>query len=84
MQLSIFSFLRNASPGSCRFLRYGFSLGGLSLSSLPSAPSASRPLALLAVSPSLNGKTLVGSNGLGPSTSRLSGVCSNQLSYEPI
>ena len=27
--------------------------------------------------------TLVGSNGLGPSTSRLSGVCSNQLSYEP-
>ena len=27
---------------------------------------------------------LVGSNGLGPSTSRLSGVCSNQLSYEPI
>ena len=28
--------------------------------------------------------TLVGSNGLGPSTSRLSGVCSNQLSYEPI
>ena len=29
-------------------------------------------------------KGLVGSNGLGPSTSRLSGVCSNQLSYEPI
>ena len=84
MQLSIFSFLRNDSPGSSRFLRYGFSLGGLSLSSLPFAPSASRPLALLAVSPSLNGKTLVGSNGLGPSTSRLSGVCSNQLSYEPI
>ena len=28
-------------------------------------------------------KGLVGSNGLGPSTSRLSGVCSNQLSYEP-
>ena len=27
---------------------------------------------------------LVGSNGLEPSTSRLSGVCSNQLSYEPI
>ena len=26
----------------------------------------------------------MGSNGLGPSTSRLSGVCSNQLSYEPI
>ena len=26
---------------------------------------------------------MVGSNGLGPSTSRLSGVCSNQLSYEP-
>ena len=26
---------------------------------------------------------LVGSNGLGPSTSRLSGGCSNQLSYEP-
>ena len=29
-------------------------------------------------------QALVGSNGLGPSTSRLSGVCSNQLSYEPI
>ena len=28
-------------------------------------------------------KGLVGSNGLEPSTSRLSGVCSNQLSYEP-
>ena len=27
---------------------------------------------------------LVGSNGLEPSTSRLSGVCSNQLSYEPV
>ena len=32
--------------------------------------------------PTLN--RLVGSNGLGPSTSRLSGGCSNQLSYEPI
>ena len=29
-------------------------------------------------------QALVGSNGLGPSTSRLSGVCSNQLSYEPV
>ena len=29
-------------------------------------------------------EVLVGSNGLGPSTSRLSGVCSNQLSYEPM
>ena len=29
-------------------------------------------------------RELVGSNGLGPSTSRLSGVCSNQLSYEPM
>ena len=29
-------------------------------------------------------RDLVGSNGLGPSTSRLSGVCSNQLSYEPM
>ena len=28
--------------------------------------------------------SLVGSNGLEPSTSRLSGGCSNQLSYEPI
>ena len=32
----------------------------------------------------LPNKSLVGSNGLGPSTSRLSGVCSNQLSYEPM
>ena len=29
-------------------------------------------------------KTLVGSNGIEPSTSRLSGVRSNHLSYEPI
>ena len=42
------------------------------------------PSRFLSVPPSFNGKTLVGSNGLGPSTSRLSGVCSNQLSYEPI
>ena len=27
---------------------------------------------------------MVGSSGLEPPTSRLSGVCSNQLSYEPI
>ena len=27
---------------------------------------------------------LVGSSGLEPPTSRLSGVCSNQLSYEPL
>ena len=27
---------------------------------------------------------LVGTSGLEPPTSRLSGVCSNQLSYEPI
>ena len=46
---------------------------------------------LLAFLPSLSplptyffNKSLVGSNGLGPSTSRLSGVCSNQLSYEPM
>ena len=29
-------------------------------------------------------KEMVGTNGLEPSTSRLSGVCSNQLSYEPV
>ena len=46
---------------------------------------------LLAFLPSLSplptyffNKSLVGSNGLGPSTSRLSGVCSNQLSYKPV
>ena len=33
---------------------------------------------------SLTPLRVVGSNGLGPSTSRLSGVCSNQLSYEPM
>ena len=27
---------------------------------------------------------MVGSSGLEPPTSRLSGVCSNQLSYEPV
>ena len=31
-----------------------------------------------------NNQNLVGSNGLEPSTSRLSGVRSNHLSYEPI
>ena len=29
-------------------------------------------------------RTLVGTSGLEPPTSRLSGVCSNQLSYKPI
>ena len=33
---------------------------------------------------SLKLKYLVGSNGIEPSTSRLSGVRSNHLSYEPI
>ena len=32
--------------------------------------------------PSTSLRILVGSNGLGPSTSRLSGVCSNQLMQE--
>ena len=36
------------------------------------------------VSPAFTEKTLVGSSGLEPPTSRLSGVRSNQLSYEPI
>ena len=29
-------------------------------------------------------RCVVGSSGLEPPTSRLSGVCSNQLSYEPV
>ena len=29
-------------------------------------------------------QSVVGLNGLGPSTSRLSGGCSNQLSYKPV
>ena len=29
-------------------------------------------------------RRLVGTSGLGPPTSRLSGVCSNQLSYVPV
>ena len=29
-------------------------------------------------------RILVGTSGLEPPTSRLSGVCSNQLSYEPL
>ena len=32
----------------------------------------------------MNIESLVGSNGIEPSTSRLSGVRSNRLSYEPI
>ena len=31
-----------------------------------------------------NLRCVVGSSGLEPPTSRLSGVCSNQLSYEPV
>ena len=80
MQLSIYrcrttqTYLQRQSLSSYAFL---FSLGtslGFCFRSFFS-PVASRPLYL---------RTLVGSNGLGPSTSRLSGVCSNQLSYEPI
>lgn len=80
MQLSIFFLLCYAfllTATAAFFLRFFASLG--------------TPVSLLAFLPSLSplptyffNKSLVGSNGLGPSTSRLSGVCSNQLSYEPV
>ena len=58
----------------------GFSATGLPISS--SLPFSSRILGH--ASPFYSLRSLVGSNGLEPSTSRLSGVCSNQLSYEPM
>ena len=73
MQLSIFGFAPK------RQFR-AFSATGLPISS--SLPFSSRIFGY--ASPFYSLRSLVGSNGLGPSTSRLSGVCSNQLSYEPM
>ena len=74
MQLLIFSFYRQQT------ILLGVSLGGLKWSVFHLVASATKWPRICAPH-SLS--TLVGSNGLGPSTSRLSGVCSNQLSYEP-
>ena len=80
MQLSIFFLApRKATYDNSRFLFALFALrSGLSVRFPVPFPFA--PLHRL----TLPNKSLVGSNGLGPSTSRLSGVCSNQLSYEPL
>ena len=111
MQLSIFGFSRNYSPGFFGGTR-GIDLPFVSYLSSPFGSDLSlkrtfRPiLALLPfrdgglkwrfdqlIASAINCSShcapcfpfgMVGSNGLGPSTSRLSGVCSNQLSYEPM
>ena len=73
----------NANPFGCSMKNLPFDCYAIKYSSF------SPPLSLLnrvgtALSPHYPiCMGLVGSNGLGPSTSRLSGVCSNQLSYEP-
>ena len=72
----------NANPFCCSMKNLPFDCYAIKYSSF------SPPLSLLnrvgtALSPIVPFR-VVGSNGLGPSTSRLSGVCSNQLSYEPI
>ena len=80
MQLSIFflALPRILTYGNSRVLPALFRFARDSGSLLAFLPSLS-PLPTYFFN-----KSLVGSNGLGPSTSRLSGVCSNQLSYEPI
>lgn len=80
MQLSIFflALLRILTYGNSRVLPALFRFARDSGSLLAFLPSLS-PLPTYFFN-----KSLVGSNGLGPSTSRLSGVCSNQLSYEPV
>ena len=92
MQLSIFffetqqrsfgtwvrPFFRAQPSMPCSFR----SFGGLKWSVLPIDCSAIKRSPHF--SPTASFDALVGSNGLGPSTSRLSGVCSNQLSYEPM
>ena len=80
MQLSIFflALLRILTYGNSRVLPALFRFARDSGSLLAFLPSLS-PLPTYFFN-----KSLVGSNGLGPSTSRLSGVCSNQLSYEPL
>ena len=80
MQLSIFflALLRILTYGNSRVLPALFRFARDSGSLLAFLPSLS-PLPTYFFN-----KSLVGSNGLEPSTSRLSGVCSNQLSYEPM
>ena len=80
MQLSIFflALLRILTYGNSRVLPALFRFARDSGSLLAFLPSLS-PLPTYFFN-----KSLVGSNGLGPSTSRLSGVCSNQMSYEPV
>ena len=80
MQLLIFSFSLPTSKcfGGCLLTLSG---GGLKWSFFPIDCYAIKLASHF--SPPAPCGALVGSNGLGPSTSRLSGVCSNQLSYEP-
>ena len=53
------------------------------LSESPYMPPIRIAASLLPFLPAAKKETLVGSSGLEPPTSRLSGVRSNQLSYEP-
>ena len=80
MQLSIFCF-KQRNP-TCDNSRFRFALLRFARDS-----RFGSPFRFLRAASSIyffQNKSLVGSNGLGPSTSRLSGVCSNQLSYEPL
>ena len=65
--------------------RGAFPAGGLKLESLSNVPrSYMRSIEALRFDPVANCVRVVGSSGLEPPTSRLSGARSNHLSYEPI
>ena len=84
MQLWIFSFpLTTVKALGSSLEPYPLGFGGLKWSFLrPFDCGAIKVLSIFRLFSRF--RDLVGSNGLGPSTSRLSGVCSNQLSYEPM
>ena len=65
--------------------RGAFPAGGLKLESLSNVPRFyMRCIEALRFDPVANYVRVVGSSGLEPPTSRLSGARSNHLSYEPI
>ena len=64
-------------------MEFGGAVGGAERDRTDDLMLAKHALSQLSYSPSFNHQYMVGPGGLEPPTSRLSGVRSNHLSYEP-